>query len=146
MPMDINAELTIDAEPGRVAAYAMDPRHDPIWISGISEAEQLSEGPLRLGTTVRRAASFLGRRIDYVLVVAELEPGRFIRMKSVKGPFPMDVSYSFEPEGGATRARIHIGGDASPMYRVAAPLLDRAARRGISKDLRNLKRIMEAEG
>src|SRR3979411_3333863 len=112
MPMDINAELTIEADPPRVAAYAMDPRNDPAWISGISEAEQLSEGPLRVGTTVRRVAGFLGRRIDYVLEVARLLPGRFIRMKSVKGPFPMDVSYSFEPQGAAPRAGIHIGGDA----------------------------------
>jgi hypothetical protein len=41
--------------------------------------------------------------------------------------------------------RIRAGGDAAGFYRVAAPLLARAVRRGIERDLRALKRLLESE-
>lgn len=145
MTMDVTAQTSIDADRDRVASYAMDPNNDPVWISGISEAEMITPPPLQVGSQVRRVAHFLGRRIDYVLEVVALDPDRRIAMRSVKAPFPMEVEYEFETEGDATRARIHIGGDAGVMYRVAGPILSRSVKRSISKDLRNLKRIIESQ-
>ena len=56
----------------------------------------------------------------------------------------MRVTYAFDDAGGATRASIRVQGDASGFYRLAAPLLSRAVKRSITKDLRNLKKIMES--
>jgi uncharacterized membrane protein len=142
--MDVSAEITIASARDRVASYAMDPRNDPRWIGGISEVERLDEGPLKAGSTVRRVASFLGRRFEYVLQVTELEPGRRIVMRSTKSPFPMVVTYWFGDDPRGTRAGIRIGGDASSLYRVAAPVLGLAVKRSISKDLRTLKGVIEA--
>jgi hypothetical protein len=65
-----------------------------------------------VGTQVERVAHFLGRRIDYVMEVAELDPGRRIVLQSIKSPFPMRVTYSFEPVAGCTRASVRVEGDA----------------------------------
>ncbi|HEY3209554.1 MAG TPA: SRPBCC family protein [Actinomycetota bacterium] len=144
MAIDVTAHTTIASERERVASYAMDPRNDPTWISGISEVELLDELPLEKGSKVRRLASFLGKRIDYVLEVAELEPNSRLLMRSVKSPFPMVVTYSFDDAPGGTRMGVRVEGEPGSLYRAAGPLMARMVKRSISKDLRTLKAIIES--
>lgn len=144
MAIDVLAEREIGAERGRVAGYAMDPANDPVWIGGIREARWMTDPPLDVGTRVERAASFLGRRIEYVLEVAEHEPDARLRMVSVKAPFPMTVTYEFEDSGSSsTRARIRVEGEPSGFYGLASPLMARAVRRSISGDLDRLAGLIE---
>jgi Polyketide cyclase / dehydrase and lipid transport len=142
--LDVTAEQSIDVDPGRAFAYATDPKNDPVWIGGISEAELLGDPPLEKGSAVRRLASFMGRRIEYVLEVAELEPGARLAMRSLRSPFPMAVTYSFEPAAGGTVMRIRVEGEPGGMYRLAGPLLPGMVRRSVASDLRRLKAILES--
>jgi hypothetical protein len=144
MPLDVTARIPIAAAPASVADYAMDPVNDPIWIGGISEAELLGPPPVEKGSRVRRIASFLGKRIEYILEVAELEAGERMLMRSVKSPFPMAVTYTFERAPEGTRASIRVEGDPGRMYRFGGALMRFAVRRNITKDLLRLKRIVEA--
>ncbi|WP_030606022.1 SRPBCC family protein [Streptomyces fulvoviolaceus] len=89
MPIDVTAERVVPLSPERVAAYAMDRRHDAEWTQGVRRAELTREadgGGFGVGAEVTRTAYFLGRRIDYVLRVAGYEPPRLLDMVSVAGP------------------------------------------------------------
>jgi len=142
--IDVTATETIPAPRDEVARYVMDHRNDPAWIGGISESELLGEGPLDIGSDVRRVASFLGKRVEYVNRVEELEPGRRLVMRSVKSPFPMVVTYGFEDDpGGGTRTSVRVQGEPSAMYAVAGPLLSRQVKRSVARDLRTLSRLLE---
>jgi uncharacterized protein YndB with AHSA1/START domain len=142
--LDVAVTETIAADPDRIFAYATDPRNDPVWIGGVSEAELLGEPPVEKGSSVRRLASFMGRRIEYVLEVAELEPGSRLAMRSVRSPFPMAVTYSFEPANGGTRMTIRVEGEPGGMYRLAGPFLPGMVRRSVAGDLRRLRAILES--
>jgi hypothetical protein len=142
---DVTVEQRIDAEPERVAAYAMDPANDASWIGALTGVSVLTDGPVGAGTRVERVASFLGRRIEYVNEIQEYDPPRKLAMRSVKAPFPMTVVYEFESApGGGTLMRIATGGAASGFYRLAGPLLSGQVRRGVAGDLKRLKAILEA--
>ncbi len=143
--IDVHAELNINSRPEDVAAFAMDPSNDTKWIGGIREARTLTEPPFAVGTRVERIASFLGKRIEYVLEVEELRPGTLIAMRSVKAPFPMHVTYEFDDVAGKTLARIRVQGDPGGFYRLAGPFMAGAVRRNISGDLQRLKRLTESE-
>jgi uncharacterized membrane protein len=136
---DVTAEIHVDRPRDEVARFAMDWRNDTEWIGALNEVALVREEPLQ----VRRVAGFLGKRIEYVNEVVELEPGRRLAMRSVKAPFPMTVVYEFEDEGEGTLMRIRTGGDATGFYRVAGPLLARAVKRGVEGDLARLKRNLE---
>jgi hypothetical protein len=145
MAIDVAADREILAARDRVATYVMDPANDPVWIGGIREANWVTDPPLREGSRVERIASFLGRRIEYVLEVAELEPGARLRMVSVKSPFPMTVTYEFEDaEASGTLARIRVEGEPGGFYGLASPLMARAVRRSVTGDLRRLAALMES--
>ncbi len=141
--LDITAETTIAASRDRVAAYAMDPQNDPVWIGGIKRVEVLGTGPIEKGSTVRRLASFMGKRIEYVMEVVELEPGRRLSMHAIRSPIPMDVTYSFEDTPEGTVARIRVEGEPTGAYRLAGPFTPSMVRRPVAGDLKRLKRIME---
>src|SRR4051794_18121848 len=95
--LDVAASVEIARPPEAVAAYEFEPTNDPSWIGGVKTAERLTDGPIVVGSRVRRRGSFLGRPIEWVMDVAELVPARRLAMHAVRSPFPMDVTYELEP-------------------------------------------------
>ena len=145
MPIDVTVETLIQRTRDEVTGYAMNPDHDAKWISGIVEAKMLTEPPLGVGTQVSRVARFLGKRIEYVLEVVAYDSSSLMEMKSIKGPFPMEVSYQFQESGDGTLARIHVTGEASGFFKIASPIMARSVQKSVSKDLKALKQIMESD-
>jgi hypothetical protein len=144
MSVDVTAERVIPLPPDRVAAYAMDYRHDHEWTQGIKTAALTrpagGDDGFGLGAQVTRTAYFLRKRIDYVLEVVGYDPPALLDMKSVAGPMPMHVTYRFDPHPDGTLASIRVRGDTSGYYRLAGPLMARQVRSNIRKDLRDLER------
>ncbi len=137
MSIDITAEVHVDREPAAVAAYMTDPRNDPQWIGGLREAELLDDGPVGVGSHVRRVAYFLGRRVEYVNEILALDAAH-LDMCSVKAPFPMRITYRFDPAPqGGTTVRNHVRGGG---LRLLAPLV----RRNVQRDLERLRNLLES--
>ena len=144
MGINVTAEVGIKRSRDDVAAYATNPDNDTQWIGGIREAKMLTDGPVGQGTQVERVASFMGKRIQYILEVTDFAPGERMAMRSIKGPFPMQVSYEFEESSDGCLARIQVRGDSSGFFKIASPVLAQGVKKNIGKDLKNLKAIMEA--
>ena len=149
MAIDVMSQLLINKPKAEVASYALDPHNDPLWVSGIVESEMLTDPPLAQGSQVERVASFLGKRIQYILEVVDWEPGSRMGMHSIKGPFSMGVTHEFEEapsEMGelGTLARIRGKGEASGLFKLASPLLAQTVKKSIGKDCKSLKEIMDA--
>jgi hypothetical protein len=137
MSVDITASVHVNREPAAVAHYMTDPANDPEWIGGLREAELLGDPPVAVGSRVRRVASFLGRRIEYVNEILALDD-TCLDMRSIKAPFPMHITYRFEPAaGGGTDVSNHVRGGG---LRVFAPLV----RRNVQRDLERLRDVLEA--
>jgi uncharacterized protein YndB with AHSA1/START domain len=143
MPIDVTAESTIARRREEVAGVAMEAENDTRWIGGISSARRLTTGPTAVGTRVERVAHFMGRRVEYVMEVVELVPSERIVMRSIKSPFPMRVTYSFEDSDGATVARVRVQGGPEGFYKIAGALMALAVRRNIKADVNRLKEIIE---
>jgi hypothetical protein len=142
--LDVEQRIAIKRPRTEVAAFAMEAENDTHWISGISSARRLTEPPTNVGTRVERVASFLGKRIVYVMEVIELEPERRIVMRSIKSPFPMLVTYSFDGNDSTTTARVRVQGEPGRVYKIAGPLMASAVRRSLGRDLKSLRDLMES--
>src|SRR5687768_2743420 len=119
-----------------------DPRHDPEWITGIERVDPPA-APVGVGTETHRIARFMGRRIDYVLRVAEHIPDRLLVMESVKPPFPMAVTYAVEPDGLGSEVSLRVTGGYGLLMRLAQPIVRRQIRRSLQADLRHLRARLE---
>jgi uncharacterized membrane protein len=146
MAVDVTAAASIDRPQDQVAAYLRDPANDTKWIGGLRSARLLTPRPVTVGSQVERVASFLGRRVQYVNEITELTANR-LAMRSVRSPFPMRVTYGHRDAGDSTtEVSVRVQGDPGRFYALVAPLLGLAVRRSITRDLRNLKRILGTAG
>jgi len=142
MAIDVKPEIVIHRPRAVVAAYMFDPRHDAEWTTGVISVRPLTDGPLRAGARVERTVKFLGRRFGYQYECVDAAPERFVELR-VEQPFPMQVRYQLDDVPDGTLASIRARGEASGFFRVAAPLLSRMVRRNITRDLEQLKQILE---
>jgi hypothetical protein len=135
--VDITARVHIARDPAAVAAYMTDPAHDPTWIGGLREAELLDPPPVCVGSRVRRVAYFLSRRVEYVNEILALDDTQ-LDMRSVKAPFPMHITYRFDPApDGGTDVSNHVRGGGPRLF---APLV----RRNVQRDLERLRILLES--
>jgi hypothetical protein len=133
MSIDVTARVHVDREP----SYMTDPAHDPEWIGGLREAELLGDGPVAVGSRVRRVAYFLRRRVEYVNEILALDETQ-LDMRSVKAPFPMHITYRFESAaGGGTTVSNRVRGGG---LRILAPFV----RRNVQRDLERLRGVLES--
>jgi hypothetical protein len=145
MSIDVIAEVSVRRDREAVAAYMFEPATESEWIGGVREARLQGDPPLTTGSRVARVASFLGRRIDYVNEVVQLDPGRCLDMRSVQAPFPMRVTYTLEDaDGGGTTVRNRVRGDARGFFALASPVLAALVRRSVQRDLERLRAALES--
>jgi hypothetical protein len=143
MGLDVEAQLMIPRTREEVAGFATEPSNDPRWISGISSARMITDPPVRVGTRVERVASFLGKRIEYVMDVIELVPGERVVLESVRSPFPMRVTYAFSERPDGTLMRIRVEGEPKGFYRLGGPLMTRQVKTSLNRDLETLRSLLE---
>lgn len=145
MPVDVLTEITIARPPQEVAEYACHPDNAPTWYVNIKSAEWRSNPPLQIGSLIAFQAQFLGKKLDYVYEIIELQPGEKLVMRTADGPFPMETTYTFGPlPEGHTRMTLRNRGEPSGFSKLMAPLMARMMRKANRKDLELLKKILES--
>jgi uncharacterized membrane protein len=145
MAVDATTQITIARPPEAVAAFAGDPSNAPRWYVNIDSVEWQTPPPLAVGSRLTFRARFLGRTLTYTYEVVDLDPGRRLTMTTAQGPFPMETSYVWEPVGdGATTMTLRNRGEPTGFAALTSSVLAAAMRRANSKDLAQLRAILEA--
>lgn len=142
MDVDVVVERVIPVARERVAEFAGDPSNAPRWYANIRSVAWRTEPPVRLGSRMDFEARFLGRPLAYTYEVTELVAGERMVMRTADGPFPMETTYTWETVPGGTLMRLRNRGTPSGFARVAAPVMARAMRSAMTKDLDLLSRLL----
>ena len=143
MAVDVQVERTIPRPRSEVAAYAADPDNTTSWYSNIKTVEWETPRPIAVGSRLAFIATFLGRRLAYTYEIRELVPGERLVMSTAQGPFPMETTYTWQDAGdGATRMTLRNRGEPSGFKKIAAPVMARAMRQAMTKDLERLCEIL----
>lgn len=146
MDVDVLTETVIRRPLEIVADYTIDPGHAPEWYVNIVRVEWETPPPLAVGSRLAFVARFLGRTLAYTYEIVDLVPRERLVMRTAQGPFPMETTYTFAPEGdAATRMTLRNRGTPSGFAGLAAPALARAMRRASTLDLARLKGLLEGD-
>jgi uncharacterized protein YndB with AHSA1/START domain len=105
--------IDIARSPEDVFAYMIDPRLLGTW-QDAEHVEQLTPGPVGVGTRFREVHRVMGRRRVELTEVVTFQPGRRFEIRVVEGP-PVDGRWDFEPIAAGTRLTF------TPTVRVARP-------------------------
>jgi uncharacterized membrane protein len=146
MPVDVVTEIEIERPRDEVSRFAADPSNAMAWYKNIKAVDWETPPPAIVGSRLRFRAQFLGRTLDYIYEVREIEAGRRFVMSTAQGPFPMETTYTWEDAGeGATRMTLRNRGEPSGFAAITAPVMARAMRQANAADLRRLKALLERE-
>lgn len=115
----------------------------PEWRGDVSEVQQLSDGPLGVGTRIRAGGKVFGRPIGIVIEVTEQEPGVRFGYRPVSGPLRTHNLYTFEPDAGGTLVTLTDEIELSGFFSLFEPLMVRMVRRQYGANLGRLKAILE---
>jgi uncharacterized protein YndB with AHSA1/START domain len=144
--VDVQCEAIIPRPRAAVAAYACDPDNTTSWYANIKTVEWETPRPLAVGSRLAFIATFLGRRLTYTYEIRELVPGERLVMSTAQGPFPMETTYTWHDAGdGATRMTLRNRGRPAGFSKLAAPVIARAMRRAMNKDLGRLAEILQRD-
>ena len=142
--VNVLTEVVIDRPCHQVSEYAADPSHAPEWYVNIESVEWKTPPPISVGSRLAFVARFLGRRLEYTYEVLELIPGDRLVMHTTEGPFPMETTYTWEPEGiDLTKMALRNRGEPGGFSKIIAPFMAAAMRRANRRDLARLKTIIE---
>jgi hypothetical protein len=128
----------IDRSPSDVFRFvaAEHVRNHPRW-DPVMQLEQITDGPIGVGTVIRRRHTHHGDPVDGTMEVVEYEPDRAFGMVIHDGPVEIRSRMSFDPEGQeSTRLTgiVEIPSATSPID--PAP---------IQASLREMKRLIESD-
>ena len=143
MAVDVVTEVEIARPREEVAAFASDPSNAAAWYKNIKAVEWETPPPVAVGSALRFRAQFLGRTLEYVYEVRELDPGRRFVMATAQGPFPMETTYAWDDAGPGSTKMTRNRGEPSGFAAVTAPVMTLAMRRANEADLRRLKALLE---
>jgi uncharacterized protein YndB with AHSA1/START domain len=141
----IGASIQIDRAVEDVYAYATTVDTLPQWLGAVVEAEQLTDGPIGVGTQIRAGGKMLGRRMDTFVEVTAFEPGARFAFTGVSGPLKSHNSYTFESVAGGTKMTDSAEIELSGFFRLIDPLMGRMVRRQFEANLAALKEVLEAQ-
>lgn len=126
-----------------VAAYAGDPGNAPDWYANIDSVRWQTPPPVAVGSRMDFEARFLGRRLAYTYEVVEHVPGERLVMRTADGPFPMETTYAWSEDPAGTEMRLRNRGTPTGFAKVAAPVMRRAMKTAMTKDLARLAERLE---
>ena len=144
--MRLQHDVVIARPVTEVWRFMEDLRNYPRWQSGLVAMQQISDGAMGVGSRIGVVHQLLGRRLDLILEVTAFDPGRAFAARVASGPVRFRGTWRYEPVDGGSGTRISgvIEGETGGFFRIAEPLVARAARRHIDADCGTLKELIEA--
>jgi uncharacterized protein YndB with AHSA1/START domain len=142
--VDVEVHTIIDRPRREVAAYCCDPANVTAWYANIKAVQWETDPPVAIASRFRFTSEFLGRPMSYTYEVVDFVPAQRFVMRSERSPFPMETTYTWEDaEAGGTWMTLRNRGAPTGFAGLATPLLASAIRRATTKDLAQLKAILE---
>ena len=129
-----------------VFAFVSDAANLPQWNSAVQAVRKTSEGERGVGSTyvMDRELPSGKARNEFEIVACE-RPTEF-SIRTTSGPTPFGYSYRLSSENGVTVVHLDADVQLATVPALVGPLARHAVRRGVDRNFRTLKRIVEARG
>ncbi|HUZ28924.1 MAG TPA: SRPBCC family protein [Solirubrobacteraceae bacterium] len=124
--MRLTESFVAAAPPELVFDYMTDPSNLSSWQTSKTLVEPLTEGPRRLGTRVReRTKPPGGKEFEQIVEFTEFDRPRRFHAHIAEGPYPIDGTWTFKPNGAGTEVTFTAEGELRGLLRFIEPIVKR---------------------
>src|SRR5260221_7212449 len=116
-----DVDIHINSPVEKVFAYLADAKNLRAWQADLIENEQLTGGPIRVGTHFREVRRTGLRHSEIQAEITVFEPNKRFSTKTILGP-QATVSYAFDAEQEGTRITCQFALQSSGFMRLMEPL------------------------
>ncbi|MDQ3855589.1 MAG: SRPBCC family protein [Chloroflexota bacterium] len=145
MPV-IEGEIVIAKPVREVFDFAADASNEPRYNPKLTGADKLTQGRIRPGTRFQLRSRAMGRPIETLYEVTQLQRPRRMASHTLQAPFGMEIegASTFQPVQGGTRLRWRTQIRTRGASRLLMPLLVRMLSRRLDTAFANMKELMES--
>lgn len=133
----------IAAPPETIFAVVGDVNYFPEVLPSVQHAEQVTDGPLGLGTRFRETRMINGREATAEIEVTTYEPPRRYAATSTQGGITATYHYLFTPENNGTRVDLQAEVNANGLRKLMLPLVVGFMKKEDGNHLTHLKQVVE---
>ena len=137
--MRVEETVAIARPPEVVFDYMSDPRNLAAWQTSKTSVEQLTPGPPGLGTQPAK-----GKEFEQIVEFTEFDRPHRLHVHIVEGPYPIDGTWTFEPDGAGTRLHFVAEGPLRGLLWLFTPLAKLTVRRQFVVYHRKLRSNLES--
>lgn len=137
------ATAWIAATPEVVFAFIGDVNHFSEVMSNVVRSEQITDGPVGLGTRFRETRLIQGREATAEIEVTGYEPPRHYSATSVTNGITVTYHYTFTPEKAGTRVNLQAEATTSGLKKLMLPLVISFMKKADGDHLQQLKAAVE---
>ena len=141
-----HASEHIDRPPEDVFAYITNLDNALEWLPAVTHLEQITQGPLSVGTRYRETRQVGDREGQVEMEVTEYDPPRRYAVAFARGGYESTYRYTFEAESSGTRAELACVVSGRGLKRLTAHIVARAMKRFDEGQLASLKAAIEGGG
>ena len=143
--MRIEQTFLVSRPPEVVFDYLTNPANLADWQTSKTSVEQLTDGAPGLGTRFReRTKPPGGKEFEQIVEFTEFDRPVRVHVHIVEGPYPIDGTWSFEPDGAGTRVHFVADGELRGVMRMLQPVAKLLIARQMAGYHENLRRNVEA--
>jgi len=143
--IDLDLNTMIDRPLKDVFAFVSNLNNLPKWNSAVVDLQQITPGPVNVGTKFKSVGEMMGRRIEGEVQVASYEPESQTGFKMNAGPIEMNVTIVFKTVGTGTKVSLNAQGNPAGVFRLAEGMMAGRVKSLMEENLARLKSILEKD-
>lgn len=141
MPI-VEESIVIESPVANVFTYLADTSNWPYWTSEVVEVKQTSAGQVGVGTTFQGVDRIMGFTVAWTARIIEYEVNKKIAQVITSGNRLVEQHLTLKPVEGSTSFLYDMKTSGLPSF--ISPILQIIMRKGITRNLRRLKAILES--
>jgi uncharacterized membrane protein len=141
----VEGEIVINRPVEEVFDFVADERNEPRYNPRMRRADQLTEGPIGVGTRFRAQTVSMGRPVEMVIEFTDYQRPRRLVSSTHMASMELHGALTFDPVPDGTRMRWSWELQPRGMLKLMSPLVARMGRRQEQRIWTGLKRFLEQQ-
>ena len=141
--INLDYDTTINRPLKDVFVFASNPNNVAKWNSAVVSIQQVTPGPVDVGTKFKAVGEMMGRQLEGELQVQVYEPSSKCGFQLNVGPMQMNMTMSFESVGTGTKLNLNIQGNPAGVFKLAEPVMAGQLKSLMEGNFVKLKSLLE---